>query len=54
MYASTARAGAEHRMIFWAHLHTHYSKSLKLSGARALVDRMTAEKKISEADGTVT
>jgi hypothetical protein len=37
-----------------AHLHTHYSKSLTLSGARALVDRMISEKRISEADGNVT
>jgi hypothetical protein len=37
-----------------AHLHTHYSKTLTLSGAEALVDRMIAEKKITEVDGAIT
>jgi hypothetical protein len=37
-----------------AHLHTHFSKSATESDARAFVDRMIAEKKISETDGSIT
>jgi hypothetical protein len=36
-----------------AHIHAHYSKSLTVSGAEAFVDRMIAEKKITETDGVI-
>ncbi|MGH9524159.1 MAG: PIN domain-containing protein [Terriglobales bacterium] len=37
-----------------AHLHSRFSKNATEADARAMVERMIAEKKISETDGSIT